>query len=400
MLLLIIGIASVCGLNLTTNHNLVIYWGQNSYGSAHRQQPELWEKDLKEYCRQDDVDVIAISFLNVFNAGRGMLPEINFANHCEDKFDAPQASNLLKCPKIGEDIKFCQSMGKTVLLSLGGAIASTGIPTPEAGTEFATTLWNLFMEGTHRFRPFGDAVVDGIDLDLEGGSQDNYPFFLNKLQELYNSSPRKFYVTAAPQCDFPDRNLQTIMETTHLDAVFIQFYNNFCGANNYHNPHAWNWPTWAAWAATRSYNPNVKLFFGVPASKTAAGIGYVGLDRLRPIVSSLRNYAMFGGVMLWDASQSENNLRYGKPFSHHIKELLLEGGDYNPVPTPSPTTTPTSSTTTAPTSSPTTTSTKTSSTTTAPTNIDHHCPYDNNLLPPTHRKITGGRRTVCWGKYL
>ncbi|KAI0243692.1 Chitinase 2, partial [Massospora cicadina] len=335
------------GFNLTTNQNLVVYWGQNSIGLTYPNLPDMWEKDLEEYCRQDDVDVIAISFLNVFNAGKGMLPEINFANHCEDKFDAPQASNLLKCPKIGEDIKFCQSMGKTVLLSLGGAISNTGIPTLEAGTEFATTLWNLFMGGTHQFRPFGDAVVDGIDLALENGSQDNYFAFLNKLQEHYNSSPRKFYLTAAPQCHFPDSNLQTIMETFHFDALFIQFYNDYCGVQNYVNPQALNWPTWADWATNKSYNPNVKLFLGVPASRIATYSGYVGLGYLNIIVSTLRSYPMFGGVMLWDASQSDNNFYGGKTFSHQIKKILLEPEDYDLTPTPSSTTasTPTSSTT-------------------------------------------------------
>ncbi|KAJ9085070.1 Chitinase 2 [Entomophthora muscae] len=344
MLLGLLGLASA--LDLGCNDNVVVYWGQNSYGGSHPTQKELWEKDLEFYCRQDDVDIIAISFLNVFNAGTGLLPEINFASHCETSFDS--YPRLHSCPKIGQDIKFCQSQNKTILLSLGGAIANTNIPTTAAAQEFAATLWNMFMGGNHEYRPFGDAIVDGIDLDLEGGSQDNYDTFLGRLQEYYKTDDRKYLVTAAPQCEFPDRNLQRIMETAHVDAVFVQFYNNFCGVQNYNNPWAWNWPQWATWAATKSYNDKVRLFLGVPASRTAAGTGYVDLGKLKGIVNDLRNtYPVFGGMMLWDASQSENNLQNGNPFSRHTKHRLLAGGNCHSLPPPTYPTSTTSTTTTS-----------------------------------------------------
>ncbi|KAI0244275.1 Chitinase 2 [Massospora cicadina] len=240
-------------------------------------------------------DVINLSFLNVFNAGSGKLPEINFSNHCEDFFNG---TSLRTCPKIGKDITYCQRKGKTVLLSLGGAIANTGFPSA-AASEFANILWDLFMEGKHNLRPFGDAVVDGIDLDLEGGSQQYYDTFLNHMQLKFKQSGRRYYVTAAPQCEFPDRNLQTIMEQGHIDAIFIQFYNNWCGAHNYGNQWAWNWPQWDTWAKTKSYNKDVKLLIGAPDSSTAAGTGYISYDNLERIIGDIRpKYASFGGIML------------------------------------------------------------------------------------------------------
>ena len=40
------------------------------------------------------------------------------------------------------------------------------------GTAYADTLWKMFMAGSDPKipRPFGDAIVDGIDLNVEGGS--------------------------------------------------------------------------------------------------------------------------------------------------------------------------------------------------------------------------------------
>ncbi|KAJ1911032.1 Chitinase 2, partial [Tieghemiomyces parasiticus] len=38
--------------------NLVMYWGQNSWGGQHLDDPANWEKDIDYYCQDDTVDVI------------------------------------------------------------------------------------------------------------------------------------------------------------------------------------------------------------------------------------------------------------------------------------------------------------------------------------------------------
>jgi chitinase len=65
-----------------------------------------------------------------------------------------------------QDIKTCQDAGKIVLLSLGGAIGDYGFSSSAEAESFATTVWNLFGEGTSSTRPFGSSVVDGFDLGL------------------------------------------------------------------------------------------------------------------------------------------------------------------------------------------------------------------------------------------
>ncbi|KAK6777338.1 hypothetical protein RDI58_024055 [Solanum bulbocastanum] len=39
--------------------------------------------------------------------------------------------------------------------------------------EVATYLWNNFLGGKSSSRPLGDAVLDGTDLDIEGGTNEN-----------------------------------------------------------------------------------------------------------------------------------------------------------------------------------------------------------------------------------
>ena len=51
--------------------------------------------------------------------------------------------------------------------------------------------------------------MDSVDLDIEGGSQAHFPAFLNQLKTHFNGAPKKYYLTAAPQCPYPDANLGT-----------------------------------------------------------------------------------------------------------------------------------------------------------------------------------------------
>lgn len=70
-------------------------------------------------------------------------------------------TNLADCSNIAPDIKYCQSKGKLVTLSLGGATGGVGFSTDISAIEFADTLWNQFFGGTSNIRPFGDADLDG-----------------------------------------------------------------------------------------------------------------------------------------------------------------------------------------------------------------------------------------------
>ncbi|KAL0072200.1 Chitinase 2 [Marasmius tenuissimus] len=141
-------------------------------------------------------------------------------------------------------------------------------------------------------------------------------------QHSTNQKPR-YYVTAAPQCIFPDGALGGVLNSAQFDAVYVQFYNNPCGLTHYGEPNNWNFGIWDQWARTTSPNKNVKIYIGAPASSTAAGSGYVDPSTIASIATTMRkSFPSFGGVMLWDASQAVVNNNYHKA----IKNALVAAG--------------------------------------------------------------------------
>ena len=63
----------------------------------------------------------------------------------------------------------------------------------------------------------------------------------------------------------------------------------------------YNFATWDNWAKTTSFNKNIKVYIGAPASPDAAGTGYVNSSTLAQYVSQAQSkYSSFGGVMMWD----------------------------------------------------------------------------------------------------
>ena len=90
------------------NNNVALYWGQNSGRN---------QESLGSYCESTDADMYIISFLTDFPQ-----TSLNIVG-CDETFPG---STLLHCPALAADIKKCQSLGKKVLLSLGGAIGNYG----------------------------------------------------------------------------------------------------------------------------------------------------------------------------------------------------------------------------------------------------------------------------------
>ncbi|EPQ54334.1 glycoside hydrolase [Gloeophyllum trabeum ATCC 11539] len=354
---LIFGASGVLGFDNSATDNLAVYWGQNSYGATHSSDTANWQTNLTHYCQDDTIDAIPMAFLNVF-FGTGGEPSLDLSNICNVNDDAVFPNTQLPdCSFLASDIQTCQSKGKIVTMSLGGATGANGFSSDAQATEFATTIWNLLLGGSSDIRPFGNAVLDGIDLDIEGGSAQYYPTFVSALRTLMNGGSKTYYITGAPQCPFPDAYLGSVINAEGFDALYVQFYNNYCGLQNYDNANDWNFDQWDSWAKSTSPNKNVKIYIGAPASSTAAGSGYVDAATLGSIAQAMKaQYSSFGGVMLWDASQAYANNRYDQAIKSY-----LTGGSSAPTSTSSGTTTsaPTSTTTT-------TTSTASTSTTTTP----------------------------------
>lgn len=317
---------AVAALSPTSNSNVAVYWGQNSAQGQDTQKP------LAEYCEDESADIILLSFLYIY-FGTGGLPVIDFSSACSDGTPFPR-TGLLSCPTMAQDIKTCQSKGKTILLSLGGASGSYGFDSGSQGTEFADTLWNLFLGGSSDTRPFGTAILDGFDLDTEAGSDVGYTEFVDRLREHFDGASKPYYISAAPQCVLPDAYLNTVITHAKVDFLFVQFYNNYCGMQAWTsgngNP-TFNYDKWDA-LVKDSPNPNAKIFLGTLASQSAGGSGFVPLDTVVQAASYLQqNYQSFGGVMMWDASQAWSNVdsATGLNFAAGVKAGLT-GGSSSP----------------------------------------------------------------------
>ncbi|KAJ3744211.1 glycoside hydrolase [Lentinula detonsa] len=332
--------------NPTGNTNLVAYWGQNSYGATHTSDTANWQTNLAHYCQDDVVDVFPLAFLDVF-FGTGDLPEINFANTCNDVDDAVfPGSELANCQFMATDIQTCQAAGKIITLSMGGATGAATFTSESQAEDFADLIWDLFLGGTSTTRPFGDAVLDGIDLDIEGGGTTNFAAFVTRIRTLAEGASKPYYITGAPQCPFPDANLDTVLNAVGFDAVYVQFYNNYCEVSNFNVAGDWDFSSWDNWAKTTSPNPSVKVYVGAPASSTAATNGYVDATTLDSILQTTKaTYSSFGGAMLWDISQAYANGR----FDQVVKAALL-GGSSAPTTTVGSTTTKSTTTTSSATS--------------------------------------------------
>lgn len=160
-----------------------------------------------------------------------------------------------------EDIQICQSLNKSILLSIGGATYTEGgFDSAEDAQTWASTIWAMFgpappgwdESDTDVLRPFGNATVDGFDMDLEASSA-HMPEFAGALRANMDGSDagqagRKFLLSAAPQCPFPDAAMGEMLDAGGFDYVGVQFYNNYCAASAYQSgdqePGQFNFETW------------------------------------------------------------------------------------------------------------------------------------------------------------
>ena len=153
---------------------------------------------------------------------------------------------------------------------------------------------------------------------------------VDRLRVLFKEDPKKdYYISAAPQCMVPDAQLADAITKSSFDFVFVQFYNTMsCSARDWvsHGPSSGF--TFDAWANViqNSANPDAKLFIGLPASADAAIAGYyLTPGEVKPLVKKYmkKHPDTFGGVMLWEATASEQNGdSAGKSYAGNVKEIL------------------------------------------------------------------------------
>lgn len=139
---------------------MAVYYGQS---------PATSQVTLAKLCSDDSINIVILAFLSEFFSAGG-LPTMDFGPACggqSSEMEAKGATGMLECGQMATDIATCQSSGKKVLLSLGGATAQTAFTGDDQAKTFASTLWNLFGAGTGldaALRPFGKTTIDGFDV--------------------------------------------------------------------------------------------------------------------------------------------------------------------------------------------------------------------------------------------
>ncbi|XP_047339276.1 acidic endochitinase-like [Impatiens glandulifera] len=271
---------------------IAIYWGQNGY-----------EGTLSETCATGNYDFVNIAFLATF--GNGQAPTINLAGHCNPSIN--------ECTKLSPEIKSCQAKGIKVILSIGGGAGSYYLASSDDARQVATYLWNNFLGGTSSSRPLGDAILDGIDFDIEGGTNQHWDELATYLSK-YSNRGKKVYLTAAPQCPFPDAWIGNALKTGLFDYVWVQFYNN--PPCQYAIGDVTNLED--AWKQWISDIPASKIFLGLPAAQDAAGSGFIPVgDLTEKVLPVIKGSSKYGGVMLW-SKYYDDQTGYSSSIKAHV----------------------------------------------------------------------------------
>uniref|UniRef100_A0A7N0TWK3 chitinase n=1 Tax=Kalanchoe fedtschenkoi TaxID=63787 RepID=A0A7N0TWK3_KALFE len=217
------------------------------------------EGTLAETCGTGNYDYVILAFLPTF--GNGANPMLNLAGHCD-----PYSNG---CTKLSADILSCQA--KDVKLH---TLASSG-----DARQVAAYLWNNFLGGSSSTRPLGPAVLDGIDFDIEIGTNKHW-VELARYLSAYSNHGKKVYITAAPQCPLRDAWIGDALTTGVFDNVWVHFED--------------------AWKQWTTAIPADKIFLGLPAAPQAAGCGFIPVsDLTSKVLPTIKGSSKYGGVMLW-----------------------------------------------------------------------------------------------------
>ncbi|KAH6671910.1 glycoside hydrolase superfamily [Halenospora varia] len=341
--------------NPTGNSNVAVYWGQGSN-----------QQRLRTFCDATSIDIIPIGFLTLFPAQGNGFPEENFGNACwggsyyyGTGSDHANDKLVTQCPTLQEDIPYCQSIGKKIILSLGGESLGYDLNGAAAGTAFADWLWGAYGPPNSSWtgiRPLDrgysntttDTIdIDGFDFDIEHAASDGnsagYIALINQLRLRFKESSKPRLITGAPQCFLPEANMGAMIQAAQFDILWIQFYNNpSCSARTWANNNAnyaktgveypiesFNYDTWVNTILPGGNSSAAKIYIGLEAMPrsglcTPADVGtnYVNGSEVKNLISAYQKRPHFGGVMLWDATFAINNPCECGPYYDVVKTAL------------------------------------------------------------------------------
>jgi chitinase len=293
----------------------VVYWGQSANVTR-----------LSPYCNPAaGVDMVILSFLSTFGNGQ-TIASGNIGPSCY----ISSLGEPYGCEQLALDIQTCQHNGIPVILSLGGGRGSYSLDSESEAELIGQNLWEAYgnANGTEGVpRPFGKTFVNGWDFDIENaiGTQ-FYPSLISLLRSYFEEDPNNtYYITGAPQCVIPEPNMQEIIQKSVFDYLWVQFYNNpECSRPTL------NYDSWVD-LIKNTPSAGAKVFLGLPASPLAAnglqtGSQYYWEPAAVPsIIKAYQNSSAWGGVMLWDAGHSSNNINNNCSYAQQVQSILKSG---------------------------------------------------------------------------
>ncbi|KAI9110366.1 hypothetical protein K1719_018808 [Acacia pycnantha] len=239
------------------------------------------EGSLKETCATGKYSFVVIN---------PSTHQHNLTGHCD-----PFSSS--GCTTVGSEIKYCQQQGIKVMLSISLERLSLNHTLFDDAQKAFDYLWNKFLGGSSSSRPFGDAILDGIDFYLSEATQ--YFNDLASILKSHSTDTQKLYLSAAPQCSHFEAFYVTYLLTGGFDYVWVQFFNNSNCEYSQANTTIQFFRAWEQWETTYSVTKS-KLFLGLPASQETSISGYVPADLLiSEVLPTINKSPIYGGVMLW-----------------------------------------------------------------------------------------------------
>ena len=146
--------------NARSSRNVAVYFGRTD---------QTVNTNLTAQCEDENVDIVILAFLTSVYGGGG-YPDMAFEKLCSgqtDQMKTSGATGLLSCTTLAPQIQKCQSLGKKVLLGIGGQNGNATFSTASEAESGANLLWSLFGGGSGQpsgILPFGAAKVDGFDI--------------------------------------------------------------------------------------------------------------------------------------------------------------------------------------------------------------------------------------------
>ncbi|KAJ3298201.1 hypothetical protein HDU79_000089 [Rhizoclosmatium sp. JEL0117] len=309
------------------------YWGQSAVGNfvgplglGTRPIPASeQQKGLAYYCDLGYYDVMNLAFLYKFGGGDAHWGldhsslgryEVDAAGGISANFEGTPISTDVFL-QVGKDIQYCQSNGIKVVLSIGGDMHSPYNLIPGDGARLANIIYNSLLQGNSSARPYGSAILDGVELDIEKTG----PYFTSEqiilLQTLKQLSPKSIF-SAVPQCFLNgvgmDYNTGPVIKSNPelFDYVIIQYYNNpTCSY-----PFGFNYPEW-----TKIFKGN--LVIGLAGDDTSAITGgFLNPGQLQAVLDEVYNDPQFYGISVYDVSSSNPSPSLPSTYSQTLRKAL------------------------------------------------------------------------------